>query len=385
MYYITVKQPPLCHQMTLEELLTKPNPYSYIISKNTSNTKTYETDTISLRMMDRVGVDIDHLINILKKFNESTETIRETNMNDLYTSFSIPKKNGRGFRRIDAPNDSLKLALTQLKSIFENDFKGLYHTSAFAYVKGRCTIDAVKRHQENESRWFGKYDLSNFFGSTTIDFVMSQLSIIYPFSEVIKNAEGEVELKKALDIAFLNGGLPQGTPFSPTITNIMMIPIDFKLSKILRDYNKQAFVYTRYADDFIISSKYDFDFKNIEKIINDVLTEFKAPFKINHAKTRYGSSAGSNWNLGVMLNKDNKITIGYKKKRAFKAMVTNYVLDFLNGSPWDRDQVMYMAGLYSYYKMVEGQEFEKQINNHIKSKYNVDLAQMIRRDVNYST
>ena len=161
-----------------------------------------------------------------------------------------------------------------------------------------------------------------------------------------------------------------------------MIPIDFKLSKMLRDYNKQAFVYTRYADDFIISSKYNFDFRSIEKIIDDVLAEFKAPFKINQTKTRYGSSAGSNWNLGVMLNKDNKITIGYKRKHTFKAMVTNYVLDFLNGNPWDRDQVMYMAGLYSYYKMVEGQEFERQINNHIKNKYNVDLGQMIKRDIN---
>ena len=382
MYYITVEQSPSYHQMTLEELLTQPSPHSYTISKNTSNTRTYETDTISPNMAARFGVDIDQLIDVLKKFNASTEAIRKANMSELYTSFSIPKKSGRGFRRIDAPNDSLKLALTQLKSIFENDFKGLYHTSAFAYIKGRCTIDAVKRHQKNESRWFGKYDLSNFFGSTTIDFVMNQLSIIYPFSEVIKNAEGKIELKKALDIAFLNGGLPQGTPFSPTITNIMMIPIDFKLSKMLRDYNKQASVYTRYADDFIISSKYDFDFRSIEKIIDDVLTEFKAPFKINQTKTRYGSSAGSNWNLGVMLNKDNKITIGYKRKHAFKAMVTNYVLDFLNGNPWDRDQVMYMAGLYSYYKMVEGQEFERQINNHIKNKYNVDLGQMIKREIN---
>ena len=39
----------------------------------------------------------------------------------------------------------------------------------------------------------------------------------------------------------------------------MMIPVDFKLFKAFRSFNEQRFIYTRYADDFIISSKYDFD------------------------------------------------------------------------------------------------------------------------------
>lgn len=40
----------------------------------------------------------------------------------------------------------------------------------------------------------------------------------------------------------------------------MMIPVDFKLSNTLRNFEKQSFIYTRYADDFIISSKYDLMF-----------------------------------------------------------------------------------------------------------------------------
>lgn len=30
--------------------------------------------------------------------------------------------------------------------MYEEDFHVLYHTSAFAYIKHRCTVDAVKRH-----------------------------------------------------------------------------------------------------------------------------------------------------------------------------------------------------------------------------------------------
>ena len=146
-------------------------------------------------------------------------------------------------------------ALRKLKIIFEEDFHALYHTSAFAYIKNRCTVDAVKRHQANESKWFGKFDLSNFFGNTTMDFVLQQFAMIFPFSEVMKTERGKSALRTALELAFLNGGLPQGTPISPTITNIMMIPIDFKLSNGFRNFNDQSFVYTRYADDFIVSSR----------------------------------------------------------------------------------------------------------------------------------
>ena len=38
---------------------------------------------------------------------------------------------------------------------------------------------------------------------------------------------------------------------SSLITNVMMIPVDFKLTKAFRNYEKQRFVYTRYADSMV--------------------------------------------------------------------------------------------------------------------------------------
>ena len=271
-------------------------------------------------------------------------------------------------------------ALRRLKTIFEEDFHVLYHTSAFAYVRKRSTIDAVKRHQSNESRWFGKYDLSNFFGSTTLDFVIKMFSMIYPFSEVVKESVGLEELRTALELAFLDGGLPQGTPISPLITNVMMIPVDYKLANGLREYNHQRFVYTRYADDFLISSKYTFSFRDIENYIINTLKEFDAPFTIKSQKTRYGSSAGSNWNLGVMLNKDNEITIGHKRKRQFQAMLASYVMDKQHGTDWDRSDIQAMEGYRNYYRMVEGESIDKLVE-HIGKKFNVNIVQLIKDDL----
>lgn len=178
----------------------------------------------------------------------------------------------------------------------------------------------------------------------------------------------------------MDGGLPQGTPISPTITNIMMIPVDFKLANGFRDFNNQRFIYTRYADDFQVSSKYTFCFRDVEKFISDTLSEFGAPFKINASKTRYGSSAGSNWNLGVMLNKDNEITVGYKKKKQFQAMLSAYIMDRKNGIAWDKSDIQTMDGYRNYYRMVEGENIDKMVS-HIGEKFGVNVVQMIKEDL----
>jgi RNA-directed DNA polymerase len=377
MVYITVMQSPIYHQMTLEEFLFQNFQAQTILNTNVSNTRTYAYETVSEHFTSRI--DTDALIRKLVRFNDQTEALRAQERSTLYETFHIPKKSG-GLRRIDAPKPELMNALRNLKTIFEEDFHALYHTSAFAYVKNRCTVDAVKRHQKNNSKWFGKLDLHDFFGSTTLDYVIKMFSMVFPFSEIVKFPNGEAELRKALDLAFLNGGLPQGTPLSPLITNVMMIPVDYKLANAFRDFDKQRFIYTRYADDFIISSKVDFDVHRVEKLVVDTLHEFGAPFTINESKTRYGSSAGRNWNLGVMLNKDNEITVGHKKKRQFQSMLYNYITDKRKSISWPREDVQTMQGLHSYYRMVEPETIDA-IVKHTNEKMETDVLRLIKDDL----
>ena len=187
-------------------------------------------------------------------------------------------------------------------------------------------------------------------------------------------------LSEALELAFLDGALPQGTPLSPLLTNIIMIPVDFKLANTLREYNHQRFVYTRYADDFLVSSRYQFSFREIEALIISTLADFGAPFTINPGKTRYGSSAGSNWNLGVMLNKDNQITVGYKKKRQFQAMLASYVMDRRNGTPWDKTDIRVMEGYRNYYRMIEKETIDAMVK-HVGDKFGVDIVALIKTDL----
>jgi hypothetical protein len=350
MPYITIKQPPVYFQLTFEEMMEGVEDLSKYVQPNITNTRTYFTERVNSRLLE--NTNFDRMIEALKRFNQQHESLFKADRASLYHSFHIPKSSG-GLRRIDAPQPELMNALRELKTLFETEMFALYHTTAFAYVKGRSTIDALKRHQRNESRWYLKLDFSNFFGSTTPDFVLNQLSWLFPFSEITKKREDIAVLRQALDLCFLNGGLPQGTPISPFLTNVMMISIDHKLSNKLRNFDSRRFVYTRYADDLLISCKIDFDKNKVQQFVIDTLTEFNAPFSINPIKTRYGSSAGRNWNLGLMLNAQNEITIGHKRKKEFKAMLDNYIRDRKSGQSWQLHDIQVLSGLISYYKMVE--------------------------------
>lgn len=121
--------------------------------------------------------------------------------------------------------------MKDLKEIFETAGVSLHHTNAYAYVRHRTASDAVSKHQYNHSRWWITTDFQNFFGNTTKEFLMSMMAQIFPFSAVIERDFGKECLSRALDLCFLNGGLPQGTPISPMLTNIMMIPFDYIMTK----------------------------------------------------------------------------------------------------------------------------------------------------------
>ena len=111
-----------------------------------------------------------------------------------------------------------------------------------------------------------------------------------------------------------------------------------------------------------------------------MLAECNAPYTFKEEKTRYGSRSGSNWNLGVMLNKDNNITVGHKKKKYFRAILTNYILDKQHDKNWSVEDVAKMNGMLSYYKMVEREYFDGLIDS-MNSKYNVNLSALIKADL----
>lgn len=373
MYYITVKLNPYTRQVTIDDILNHSNEELFLLNQNikdTRDTKTYCVDEVNPKIKSKVNYE--RIFQELQLFNQRYKyMIDMENKSGLYRHFSIPKKSG-GLRPIDAPNSELMNALRELKAILENSFYALYHTSAFAYIHGRSTIDSDRRHQSNESRWYLKLDMKNFFPSINEDFLMSMLEQIFPFCVFINYDYGyKEELRKALSLCFLNNSLPQGTPTSPMLTNILMIPIDYTISKMCREHNPYL-CYTRYADDLLISSKYTFKWTEVQSNIMHIMDEFHCPFHLNNEKTRYGSSSGRNWNLGLMINKDNNITVGHDNKKKYKTMIFRFMTDYLQKNYWDIIDVQKFLGITSYYMYIEPVYFS-QILKRYSAKFNLDV------------
>lgn len=321
---------------------------------------------------------VDKMVEALKEFEVTIDLLNNIPRKDLYRFFTIPKRSG-GLRQIAAPCPELMTTLRDLKNVFEYKIKCLPHNAAFAYIKERNCKHALEVHQRNKSRWFLKLDIHDFFGSIIVHDMIAAFGRIFPLCTIIERIP---ELfVKILDICTLPNEqgqcvLPQGTPMSPLLTNLYMIDFDHFIQNKLRDYNHQQFVYTRYADDLLISSQYDFDYKELTIYIQNILWQYN--LRLNPDKTRYGSNAGRNWNLGMMLNKDNQITIGHQQKERLKAMLHNFLRDFTSGKPWSIIDTQVLVGQVSYYRNIEP-AYVRELIKKYDGKLNTDFKQCVKK------
>lgn len=297
-----------------------------------------------------------------------------------YKTFRIPKRT-HGFREINAPLPELKTDLKYISNLLTNYLGILSHDSAWAYIPGRDVVHAMKEHTKNKSRWYLKLDLHDFFGSCNKEFIIKQLKKIYPFAALTTYTD-EI-LNNIADLATKDNGLPQGTPLSPTLTNLIMVEFDYKINNILKnmagkEIELQKYIYTRYADDIIISAKNKFDYNKIVIAIKELFSD--TPLTINEEKTRFGSSSGRNWNLGVMCNKDNEVTVGYKRKQQMKVIINNYMKDKEQDILWSLEDLYWLQGQLSWLQNVEPTYF-KGFRIYINNKYNRDIVNSIIVDI----
>lgn len=285
---------------------------------------------------------------------------------ERFHAYHIPKKSG-GYRLIEEPIESVMNCLRQAKDFLEKEMKFHPHPSAFAYVENTGTLDALKKHQEAENKWFLKLDFHNFFGSTTKNLLMEKLWNLYPFCLMKNEIVFKASMEEIFCLAFAaDGHLPQGTPLSPLITNICMLDSDFYLDAYCENH---GIVYTRYADDLLFSAKTKEALLTVKGIVKHTIPQ---NYKLNNKKTRLGSIAGSNWNLGLMLNKDNNITVGKKKKDVMRASLFNLTQKINAKEGVTKEEENRLVGLYNYYHHIEPEYFNT-ITERICKKTGVNL------------
>ena len=153
-----------------------------------------------------------------------------------YREFGIPKHSG-GVRRIFAPAPDLK---TLQRRILRRLLARLRaHPAATAYERGRSIVTNARAHQAQAVVL--RFDLVDFFPST------GEGRLRRYFRRIGWNRPATQLL---LRWCTYRGGLPQGAPTSPRLSNLVNYRLDARLSGMATALGG---VYTRYADDITIS------------------------------------------------------------------------------------------------------------------------------------
>lgn len=285
-----------------------------------------------------------------------------------YQTFTIKKKSGKN-RTIHSPTKGLKFILKILNFILQCVYEP--HAAATGFVKDKSIVDNAQKHIGNH--YVFNIDLKDFFHS----FDRNRVKMGFYFQPF--NLKGDKE-----PIAFLLASLcthpleidekvktvlPQGSPTSPTITNILCQKLDRRLNGLAKRFGA---TYTRYADDITFSSQHNiYDTEEFQNELTRII-EKDQQLVINTKKTRLQQSDFRQETTGLVVN--NKVNVrkkyvkqlrmwlyfwekyGYEKaEQIFKR---DYIADKGHTKNVKAHLVNVLDGKIEFLKMVKGKEDE---------------------------
>ncbi|MDF2370304.1 MAG: retron Ec67 family RNA-directed DNA polymerase/endonuclease [Rhizobiaceae bacterium] len=231
-----------------------------------------------------------------------------------YRKFEIPKKNG-GTRTINAPEKSLSLLQRRMGELLyecvtehQKIHPRFWHAS-HGFQKNRTIISNAEVHRRR--RFVFNVDIENFFG--TLNFGRVRGFFIHDKAFTLDPAIATI----IAQIACHDNALPQGSPCSPVISNLIGNILDLRLLAMARD---TRCTYTRYADDLTFSTNeklfpteiainvHGSDWiagKRLSKQIE------RAGFTLNESKTRMSLRRSRQTVTGLVVNAKANVNIDY--------------------------------------------------------------------------
>lgn len=284
-----------------------------------SQLRTLKAATSLHQLADLLGYKASALSYLLYKLDESRK----------YKTFEVPKRSG-GTRQIAAPTDELKLLQKRVSNILQNCIEEINKTYkrseddehrdriAHGFKRKRSIISNARWHRNK--RFVFNLDLEDFFGTINFGRVRGFFMKDRNFSLSPKTATILAQ------IACYKNALPQGSPCSPVISNLIGHVLDIHLAKLAR---QTGCTYTRYADDLSFSTNKLAFPEEIAKCIDennqwlpgDELSRLitKSGFAINAKKTRMQYRDSRQEVTGLVVN--SKVNVRHEYRHDVRAMV----------------------------------------------------------------
>lgn len=276
-----------------------------------------------------------------------------------YSEFQVAKRSG-GFRSIHAPCPELKQLQKNLRDVLQQCIEELASINkagsiSHGFKPNHSILTNADVHKGR--RYVFNIDLADFFPSIHLGRIIGFFTKNRDFS---LNSEVATTIAQ---IACFDGRLPQGSPCSPIISNLIAHIIDVRLSRLAHDH---GCTYSRYADDLTFSTgKKDFPLElafNIgdqwspSELLQGIIR--RSGFEINPAKTRMDYRMSRQTVTGIIVNK--KLNAPSDVRRNARAMAHRLfqtgafqVKKVVEGAEVLEDgNISYLLGIYSYFYMI---------------------------------
>lgn len=283
-----------------------------------------------------------------------------------YQTFTIKKKSGAD-RTINAPVKGLKSILRSLNIVLQCVYEP--HEAATGFVLEKSIVDNAKKHVGHH--YVLNMDLKDFFH--TFDRNRVKMGFMFePF-----NLNGDKE-----PLAFLLASicthpfeidgevktvLPQGSPTSPNLTNILCKKLDHRLTGLA---NRFGATYTRYADDITFSSQHNiYTDEAFNKELKRIIEEDQK-LNINLKKTRLQKAGYRQEVTGLIVNdkvnvrrryvKQIRMWLYYWEKYGYEKAEQIFKRDYIADKGYVKNinphLVNVLDGKLEFLKMVKGAE-----------------------------
>ena len=262
-----------------------------------------------------------------------------------YETFAIPKKGG-GWRTITAPKSRLKMIqakladlLSEIQAELEKSRTRRHCVLAHGFKENFSIVTNATAHRNK--RYVFNADIKDFFPSINFGRVLGFFA---------KDRNFGLQTNVAIIIAQIachNNELPQGSPCSPVISNLIAHVLDIHLNRVAR---AGRCTYTRYVDDLTFSTnekefptsiaRLNVGSKDIWVAGNDLVRHvYRSGFKLNHDKTRMQQRDSRQDATGLIVNKKVNVRNEYYKTARAKCDHL-FELGFCYSSRGDKDEVV---------------------------------------------
>ena len=337
-----------------KQFIEHSSPGSKIVTVDTKNVPKSISDicTNNKELISFLEKDMQTYIDVFKLSEKK---------NEYYREFKIPKRKG-GFRYLIEPVEHLKTCQQRILGYLTDYLKIIPHNASHAFTKQRDAFTNAEVHKESD--YIIKFDFADFFPSITKDILKKQLLNLSHFVEI--NKLYPKFLDNLIEIATYKDCLPQGSPLSPYLSNLVMVDFDYTIYDNMKKGLIPHYRYSRYADDLTFSASYPGKLKELMMSIQTILLEkYDNKIKLKEEKTQVLSVKGKCFITGIKVNKDHNLTFGHEKKSQLKHDICNMLIKFQNNT-LTKEEAQSTLGLVSYMRRIEPEYTDYICNKYLK-------------------